>query len=58
MMTEVVKKDVLKLFHARIIYPIPQSEWVSPMQVVHKTGGMTVVQNDKNVLIPQRTVTG
>jgi len=57
-MREVVKKEVLKLLHAGIIYPIPHSEWVSPVQVVPKKRGMTVVQNDKNDLIPQRTITG
>ena len=35
-MIEVVKKEVLKLLHAAIIYPIPYSEWVSPIQVVPK----------------------
>jgi hypothetical protein len=57
-MREVVKKEVLKLLHAEIIYPVPNSEWVSPVQVVPKKGGMTVVNNDKNELIPQRTVIG
>jgi hypothetical protein len=57
-MREVVKKEVLKLLHAGIIYPVPNSEWVSPVQVVPKKGGMTVVRNDKNELIPQRTITG
>jgi hypothetical protein len=57
-MREVVKKEVLKLLHAGIIYPVPHSEWVSPVQVVPKKGGMTVVRNEKNELIPQRTVTG
>ena len=57
-MREVVKKEVLKLLHAGIIILYRISEWVSPMQVVPKRGGMTVVQNDKNKLIPQRTVTG
>ena len=57
-MREVVKKEVLKLLHAGIIYPVQDSEWVSPMQVVPKKGGMTVVQNQNNELIPQRTVTG
>ena len=56
-MWEVVKKEVLKLLHAGIIYPVPHSEWVSPIQVVPKKGGMTVVRNEKNELIPQQTVT-
>ena len=44
---EVVKKEVLKLLHAGIIYPMPHSEWVSPVQVVSKKGGMTVVKNKR-----------
>jgi len=51
-MREVVKKEVLKLLHASIIYPVPNNEWVSPIQVVPKKGGMTVVINDNNELIP------
>jgi hypothetical protein len=42
-MREVVKKEVLKLLHASIIYPVQHNEWVSPVQVVPKKGGMTVV---------------
>jgi hypothetical protein len=57
-MREVVKKEVLKLLHARIIYPVPNIEWVSLVQVVPKKGGMTVVRNERNELIPQRTITG
>ena len=57
-MREVIKKEVLKLLHAGIIYPVPHSEWVSPIQVVPKKGGMTVVENEKNELIPQYIVTG
>jgi hypothetical protein len=51
-------KEVLKLLHAGISYHVPHSEWVSPVQVVPKNGGMTVVKNNKNELIHQRTVTG
>jgi hypothetical protein len=57
-MREVVKKEVIKLLDARIIYLVPHSEWVSPVHCVPKKGGLTVVKNEKNVLIPQRTVTG
>ena len=53
MMREVVKKEVLKLLHVGIIYPMSYSEWVSPMQVVPKKGDMTVVKNKKNELIPK-----
>jgi hypothetical protein len=37
---------------------VPYSEWVSPVQVVSKKGEMTVVKNEKNELIPQRTING
>ena len=57
-MREVVKKEVLKLLHTGIIYLVPHSKWVSPVQVVPKKGGMTVAENNKNELIPQRTVMG
>ncbi|XP_073061965.1 uncharacterized protein [Primulina eburnea] len=57
-MQEVVKKEVIKLLDAGIIYPISYSRWVSPVQVVRKKGGITVVKNDINELIPTRTVTG
>jgi hypothetical protein len=51
-MREVVKNEVLKLLKARLIYPVSNSEWVSPVQVVPKKGGMTVIRNEKNELIP------
>jgi len=57
-MKEVVRKEVVKLLEADMIYPISNSAWVSPVQVVPKKGGMTVVTNEKNELIPTRTVTG
>lgn len=57
-MKEVVRAEVLKLLDAGIIYPISDSPWVSPVQVVPKKGGMTVVKNENNELIPTRTVTG
>jgi len=57
-MKEVVKKEVMKLLDAGMIYPISNSAWVSPVQVVPKKGGMIVICNDKNELIPTRIVTG
>ena len=49
---------MVKLLDAGLIYLIFDSSWVSPLQVVPKKGGMTVVPNEKNELIPMRTVTG
>ncbi|XP_062118769.1 uncharacterized protein LOC133832440 [Humulus lupulus] len=57
-MKEVVRKEILKWLDAGMIYPISNSAWVSPVQVVPKKGGMTVVMNESNELIPTRTVTG
>ncbi|KAL8116362.1 hypothetical protein AgCh_022748 [Apium graveolens] len=57
-MKEVVKKEILKWLDAGIIYPISDSSWVSSVQCVPKKGGITVVANEKNELIPIRTVTG
>ncbi|KAL1212237.1 RNA-directed DNA polymerase-like protein [Cardamine amara subsp. amara] len=55
---DVFKKEIMKLLEAGIIYPISDSDWVSPVHVVPKKGGVTVVQNEKNELILTRTVTG
>ena len=57
-MKEVVKEEVLKLLAVGIIYPISDSKWVSPTQVVPKKSGLTVIKNDKNELIPTRMVSG
>ncbi|XP_052624784.1 uncharacterized protein LOC128132304 [Lactuca sativa] len=55
---EVVKKEVVKLLDVGIIYSISDGPWVSLVQVVRNKGGMAVVENEKNELIPTRTVTG
>ena len=57
-MKEVVRKEILKLLEAGIIYPVADSQWVSHVHCVPKKGGITVVPNDKDELIPQRIVTG
>ncbi|GJU51467.1 reverse transcriptase domain-containing protein [Tanacetum coccineum] len=51
---EVIKKEVVKLLDAGLIYPISDSPWVSPVHCVPKKGGMTVVTNEDNELIPTR----
>jgi len=55
---EVVKKEIMKLLEAGIIYRISHSSLVSPNHVVPKKGGVTVVKNEKDELIPTRTITG
>ena len=56
-MKEVVRKEVLERLNAGFIYAISDSSWVSPVHVVPKKGGFTVIRNDKYELIPIRTVT-
>ena len=45
-MHEVVRAEVLKLLDVGIIYPISDCNWVSPVQVVPKKSGITVVKNE------------
>ena len=49
---EVVQKEILKWLDAGVIYPIADSDWVSPIHVVPKKGGTTVVQNKEGELVP------
>ncbi|XP_074299184.1 uncharacterized protein LOC141630232 [Silene latifolia] len=58
LMMDVVKKEVLKLLHVGMIYPISDSKWVSPTQVVPKKSGLTVVANHEGVLTPTRVQNG
>nr|XP_028949386.1 uncharacterized protein LOC114821442 [Malus domestica] len=54
LMMEVVKKEVIKLLDVGIIYPISDSKWVSPIQVVLKRSEVTVVKNEASELVPTR----
>ena len=57
-MQEVVNKQIIKWLDAGVIYPIADSSWVCPVLCVPNKGGMTVVPNEKNELVPMRSVTG
>ncbi|CAN6694807.1 unnamed protein product [Malus baccata var. baccata] len=57
-MKKVVRNEVMKLLDAGMIYPISDSKWISPTQVVPKRSGITVVKNDNNELVPTRLTTG
>ncbi|CAM8931446.1 unnamed protein product [Rhodiola kirilowii] len=46
-LNEVVFKEIAKLCDAGIIYSVVDLEWVSPIHVVPKKGGLTVVTNNK-----------
>ena len=58
MMKDVVRNKVLKWLNAGFIYAISDNSWVSPVHVVPKKGGFTVIRNEENEIIPTRTVTG
>jgi hypothetical protein len=51
-MQKVVRAEVIKLLDAGIIYPISDSKSVSPIHVVSKRVGLTVVKNQDNELVP------
>ena len=53
-----VIKEVLKWLNTRFIYEISNNPWVSPVHVVPKNGGFTVIKNEKNELIRTRTMKG
>ena len=57
-MKDVVRTEILKLLDVGIIYPISDSKWVSPIQVVPKKSGITVVKNENNELVPTKPITG
>ncbi|XP_050909068.1 uncharacterized protein LOC127122832 [Lathyrus oleraceus] len=57
-MKEVVRKEVVKLLDAGLIYPIFDSSWLSHVHVVPNKGGTIVIKNEKNEFLPTRTVTG
>ena len=56
-MKEVVRIEVLKLLDVGIVYPIVDSNWVSPTQVVPKKSGIAMVKNENNELIPTHVTT-
>ncbi|WMV29871.1 hypothetical protein MTR67_023256 [Solanum verrucosum] len=57
-MQEVIKKETIKLLDAGVIFPIADSQWVSPVQCISKKGGITVVPNEKAKLVATRPITG
>nr|GEV65644.1 reverse transcriptase domain-containing protein [Tanacetum cinerariifolium] len=51
-MQEVVKREIMKLLDTGIIYPIADSPWVSFIHCVPKKGGITVITNENDKLVP------
>lgn len=56
-MKEVVKKEIIKQFDAKVIYLISDIEWVSPIQCVPKKASMNMVTNSNDKLIQMCKVT-
>ena len=56
-MQEAVQGEIMKLLDNGIIYPIFDSQWVSPMHVVPKKFSFTMVKNDKQELVQTRQPT-
>ena len=56
-MKEVVKVEIIKLLEVNIIFPIPDSQWVSPTHMVPKKTGTTVTGGNKENLLSARTAT-
>lgn len=57
-MSDLVKKEVQKLLKARIIYPISDNNWASPVHGVPKNGGVTFVSNEKGESITKQIQIG
>ncbi|CAM8902659.1 unnamed protein product [Rhodiola kirilowii] len=57
-MMEVVQKEIQKLLDADVIYPISDSQWVSPVHVVPKKTGITVEKNTEGQMVATRVKNG
>ncbi|CAM8969506.1 unnamed protein product [Rhodiola kirilowii] len=57
-MMEVVQKEIQKLLDADVIYPISDSQWVSPVHVVPKKIGITVEKNAEGEMVTTRVKNG
>ncbi|CAM8960101.1 unnamed protein product [Rhodiola kirilowii] len=55
---EIVQKEIQKLLDADVIYPISDSQWVSPVHVVPKKSGITVEEDAEGNMITTRIKNG
>ena len=56
-MQETVHAENVKLLDNGIIYPISDSQWVSPVHAVPKKSSFTVVENENKELVQTRLPT-
>ncbi|CAM8972607.1 unnamed protein product [Rhodiola kirilowii] len=57
-MMEIVQKEIQKLLDADVIYPISDSQWVSPVHVVPKKSGITVEEDAEGKMETTRIKNG
>ncbi|CAM8886891.1 unnamed protein product [Rhodiola kirilowii] len=57
-MMEIVQKEIQKLLDADAIYPISDSQWVSPIHVVPKKSGITVEEDAEGKMVTTRIKNG
>ncbi|CAM8988278.1 unnamed protein product [Rhodiola kirilowii] len=55
---EVVQKEIQELLDADVIYPISDSQWVSPVHVVPKKTGITVEKSAAGEMVTTRVKNG
>ena len=55
-MKEELRKGIIRLLDAGIIYPVKESEWVSLVHCVPKKGGFTIEANENHELVPIRPI--
>ncbi|CAM8963480.1 unnamed protein product [Rhodiola kirilowii] len=57
-MMEIVQKEIQKLLNADVLYPISDSQWVSPVHVVPKKTEITVEEDAKGKMVTTRVKNG
>jgi len=50
-MQEATQAEIIKLLDIRVIYPISDSQWVSPVHAIPMKSGFTVVENQNQELV-------
>ncbi|CAM8943461.1 unnamed protein product [Rhodiola kirilowii] len=55
---EIVQKEIQKLLDLDVIYPISDSQWVSPVHVVPKKTGFTVEEDTEGKMVTTRVKNG
>ncbi|CAM8896431.1 unnamed protein product [Rhodiola kirilowii] len=57
-MMEIVQKEIQKLLDADVIYPISDSQWVSPVHIVPKKTGITIEEDAEGKMVTTRVKNG